>query len=83
MEGCEARVSAEDAIEECRIHEVVAAVREAGKALVDKATGEVIAHVDEEGYIWRRYPRLSRVLTNAAAAAKGIVTPDIANASLD
>ncbi|RVL87771.1 MULTISPECIES: hypothetical protein [Rhizobiaceae] len=48
-EACEAQVSAEDAIEECRIHEVAAAVREDDKALVDEATGEVIAHADEEG----------------------------------
>ncbi|MGO4441001.1 hypothetical protein [Rhizobium sp. RAF56] len=48
-EACEARVSGEDAIEECRIHEVAAAVREDDKALVDEATGEVIAHPDEEG----------------------------------
>ncbi|WP_392714391.1 hypothetical protein [Rhizobium ruizarguesonis] len=47
-EACEAQVSAEDAIEECRIHEVAAAVREDDKALVDEATGEVIAHADEE-----------------------------------
>ncbi|KAB1108748.1 hypothetical protein ACU8NH_30485 (plasmid) [Rhizobium leguminosarum] len=48
-EACEAQVSAEDAIEECRIHEVAAAVREDDKALVDEAAGEVIAHADEEG----------------------------------
>lgn len=48
-EACEAQVSAEDAIEECRIHEVAAAVREDDKALVDEATDEVIAHADEEG----------------------------------
>ncbi len=48
-EACEAQVSAEDAIEECRIHEVAAAVREDDKALVDEVTGEVIAHADEEG----------------------------------
>jgi hypothetical protein len=47
-EACEAQVTAEEAIEECRIHEVVAAVREDDKALVDGATGEVIAHADEE-----------------------------------
>ncbi|SEI19537.1 hypothetical protein [Rhizobium tibeticum] len=48
-EACEAQVSAEDAIEECRIHEVAAAVRDDDKALVDEATGEVIAHADDEG----------------------------------
>lgn len=48
-EACEAQVSAEDAIEECRIHDVAAAVRDDDKALVDEATGEVIAHADEEG----------------------------------
>ncbi len=48
-EACEAQVSAEDAIEECRIHGVLAAVRDDDKALVDEATGEVIAHADEVG----------------------------------
>ncbi|KAA9382603.1 hypothetical protein [Neorhizobium galegae] len=48
-EACEAQVTAEEAIEECRIHEVAAGVRDDDKALVDEATGEVIAHADEEG----------------------------------
>jgi hypothetical protein len=48
-EACEAQVSAEDAIEECRIHAVTAAVREDDQALVDEATGDVIAHADEQG----------------------------------
>lgn len=48
-EACEAQVSAEDAIEECRIHDVTAAIREDDKALVDEATSEVIAHADGEG----------------------------------
>ncbi len=48
-EACEAQVSADDAIEECRIHEVVAAVRDDDRALIDEATGEVIAHADDEG----------------------------------
>ncbi|MBW9116391.1 hypothetical protein JNB88_22390 [Rhizobium cauense] len=48
-EACEAQVTADEAIEECRIHEVAAAVRDDEKALVDEATGEVIAHADEEG----------------------------------
>ncbi|KRB49303.1 hypothetical protein ASE04_19270 [Rhizobium sp. Root708] len=47
-EACEAQVPAEDAIEECRIHKVRATVREDDKALVDDATGEVIAHADGE-----------------------------------
>jgi hypothetical protein len=48
-EACQAQVSADDAIEECRIHEVVAAVRDDDRALIDEATGEVIAHADDEG----------------------------------
>ncbi|MBO9127659.1 MULTISPECIES: hypothetical protein [unclassified Rhizobium] len=48
-EACEAQVPAEDAIEECRIHDVVAAVRDDDRALVDVGTGEIIAHADEEG----------------------------------
>lgn len=48
-EACEAQVTADEAIEECRIHEVAATVRGGDKALVDEATGEVIAHADEEG----------------------------------
>jgi hypothetical protein len=48
-EAYEAQVSSEDAIEECRIHEVTAAVRESDQALIDEATGEVIAHADEDG----------------------------------
>ncbi len=48
-EACEAQVTADEAIEECRIHDVVAVVREGDKALVDEATCEVIALADEEG----------------------------------
>ena len=48
-EACEAQVSAEDAIEECRIHDVAAIVREHDKALIDEANGEVIAHADDVG----------------------------------
>jgi len=48
-EACEAQVTAEEVIEECRIHEVAATVRGDDKALVDEATGEIIAHADEEG----------------------------------
>ena len=48
-EACEAQVSADDAIEECRIHEVLAAVRDDDRALIDEATSEVIAHADKEG----------------------------------
>ena len=48
-EACEAQVTAEEAIEECRIHEVLAAVRNDDQAFVDEATGDVIAHADEEG----------------------------------
>lgn len=48
-EACEAQVSAEEAIEECRIHQIVALVRDADRALTDKETGDVIAYADEEG----------------------------------
>ena len=48
-EACEAQVTGDEAIEECRIHKVAAMVRADDKALVDEATGEVIADADEEG----------------------------------
>lgn len=48
-EACEANVTADEAIEECRIHEVSAMVREDDGALVDSETGDVIAQADEEG----------------------------------
>lgn len=48
-EACEAQVTADEAIEECRIHQVTAVVRNGDGALVDKVTGETIAHAYEEG----------------------------------
>ena len=46
-EAFEAQVTAEKAIEECRIHQIEAIVRESDSALVDVTTGEVIAHPDK------------------------------------
>jgi hypothetical protein len=48
-EACEAQLSADEAIEECRIHRVVAVVREGDSALIDNETGEVVAYADEYG----------------------------------
>ncbi|MCV9999508.1 hypothetical protein OE766_14785 [Pararhizobium sp. YC-54] len=48
-EACEAQVTAEEAIAECRKHQIVAVVRETDAALIDQETGDVIAHVDEHG----------------------------------
>lgn len=47
-EACEAQVTAEEAIEECRIHQIEAIVRDSDSALVDVMTGDVIAHPDEQ-----------------------------------
>lgn len=46
-EACEAQVTAEEAIEECRIHQIEAIVRDSDSALVDVTSGDVIAHPDE------------------------------------
>lgn len=48
-EACEAQVTVEEAIEECRIHRVEAVVRQLDGALIDLQTGDVIAYVDEAG----------------------------------
>ncbi len=48
-EAVEAQVSADEAIEECRIHNVDAIVRGEDAALVDKETGEVIGYADDHG----------------------------------
>ncbi|OWO89708.1 hypothetical protein B5E41_30170 [Rhizobium esperanzae] len=48
-EACEAQVTAAEAIEECRRHEVAAQVREGDGALIEIATGELIAEADDEG----------------------------------
>ncbi|CUX71398.1 MULTISPECIES: hypothetical protein [Agrobacterium] len=48
-EACEAQVTAEEAIEECRIHEIDAVVRQLDDALINLQTGDVIAYVDEAG----------------------------------
>jgi len=47
-EACEAQVTAEAAIEEWRIHQIEAIVRDSDSALVDVTTGDVIAHPDEQ-----------------------------------
>ena len=47
-EACEAQVTAEEGIEECRVHQIDALVRESGSALVDVTTGDAIAHPDEQ-----------------------------------
>lgn len=48
-EACEAQVTAKEAIAECRLHHIVAAVRDGDRALVDTETGDVIADADDEG----------------------------------
>jgi hypothetical protein len=48
-EACEAQVTAEEAIEECRRHEIEAIVRQLDGALIDLQTKDVIAYVDEAG----------------------------------
>ena len=47
-EACEAQVTAEEGIEECRVHQIEAIVRDSDSALVDVTTGDVIAHPDEQ-----------------------------------
>lgn len=47
-EVCEAQVTAEEAIEECRIHQIGAIVRDSDSALVLVTTGNVIAHPNEQ-----------------------------------
>ncbi|MGO7821185.1 hypothetical protein ACC684_28455 [Rhizobium ruizarguesonis] len=42
-------MTADEAIEECRRHEIAAEVRESDRALIEKETGELIAEADEEG----------------------------------
>ena len=46
--ACEAQVTAEEAIEECRIHQIEAIVRNSDSALVDATTGDVIAQPDQQ-----------------------------------
>ena len=48
-EACEAQVTGEEAIDECRIHLVEAVVRGADSALIDVQTDDVIAYADEAG----------------------------------
>lgn len=48
-EACEAQVTAEEAIEECRLHDIEAVVRQLDGALIDLQTNDVIAYVDEAG----------------------------------
>lgn len=48
-EACEAQVTAKEAIAECRLHRIVAAVHDGDWALVDTETGEVIADADDKG----------------------------------
>jgi hypothetical protein len=48
-EACEAQVTAEEAIEECRIHDIEAVVRQHDAALIDLETDDVIGYVDEAG----------------------------------
>lgn len=48
-EGCEAQVTATEAIEECCKHAITAMVREGDGALIDKDSGEVIGLPDDYG----------------------------------
>ncbi|MHB0952767.1 MAG: hypothetical protein ACYC10_12670 [Allorhizobium sp.] len=45
--ACEAQVTADEAIEECRIHRIEAIVCDSDSALAEVTTGDVIAHPDE------------------------------------
>jgi hypothetical protein len=47
-EACEAQVTVEEAIEECRVHQIEAIVRNSDSALVEVTTGDLIAHPDEQ-----------------------------------
>ena len=47
-EACEAQVTAEKAIEECRVHQIEATFATAIALWVDVTTGDVIAHPDEQ-----------------------------------
>lgn len=48
-EACEAQVTSDEAVEECRIHQVAAIVRNSDGALIDVETDDVIAYADEQG----------------------------------
>jgi hypothetical protein len=48
-EACEAQLTAEEAIEECRLHEIEAVLRQLDGAPIDLQTIDVIAYVDEAG----------------------------------
>jgi hypothetical protein len=48
-EACEANVTADEAIEECAKHQIIAAVRITDQTLFDAETGEVIAQADHHG----------------------------------
>ena len=48
-EACEAQVTAAEAIEECRKHDITAVLREADGALIDKDSGEAIGLPDGYG----------------------------------
>ncbi|WP_315860102.1 hypothetical protein [Rhizobium leguminosarum] len=42
-------MTADEAIEECRRHEIAVEIRDSDRALIEKETGEVIAEADDEG----------------------------------
>ncbi len=48
-EAVEANVTADEAIAECKRHEIAAHVRDADRALVETETGDLIASADDEG----------------------------------
>lgn len=49
FEALEATVTADEAIEECRRHEITASIRTDDRALIETETGELIAEADDEG----------------------------------
>lgn len=49
FEACEATVTAEEAIAECRRHKIEAEIRDGDHALIEMETGDVIANADENG----------------------------------
>ena len=48
-EACEASVTAEDVISECRRHSITAELRDSDRVIVETETGDVVAEADEHG----------------------------------
>lgn len=48
-EACEASVTAQDVISECRRHSIAAELRESDRSIIENETGDLIAEADEYG----------------------------------